>query len=123
MPRHARAVQAETNPSWSLRLGVVHSSSLVELYIRIYGQLAYVRSCGNFSCQYIWFPCIFQGNKDTLQLHFDGHSTTLAGVLSLFGCEDHNGGIYIADLLLNIRTLQEYPSYHHSACVLPAGAN
>ncbi|XP_044967991.1 uncharacterized protein LOC123427917 [Hordeum vulgare subsp. vulgare] len=60
---HARAVQAETNPSWSLRLGVVHSSSLVELYIRIYGQLAYVRSCGNFSCQYIWFPCIFQGNK------------------------------------------------------------
>lgn len=49
--------------SWSLRLGVVHSSSLVELYIRIYGQLAYVRSCGNFSCQYIWFPCVCQGNK------------------------------------------------------------
>nr|BAJ94502.1 predicted protein [Hordeum vulgare subsp. vulgare] len=62
-PRHARAVQAETNPNWSLRLGVVHSSSLVELYIRIYGQLAYVRSCGNFSCQYIWFPCVCQGNK------------------------------------------------------------
>ncbi|KAI5010775.1 hypothetical protein ZWY2020_012912 [Hordeum vulgare] len=62
-------------------------------------------------------------NSEGRLLYFDGHSTTLAGVLSLFGCEDHNGGIYIADLLLNIRTLQEYPSYHHSACALPAGAN
>ncbi|KAI5010779.1 hypothetical protein ZWY2020_012916 [Hordeum vulgare] len=95
---------------WSLRLGVLHSSSLVELYIRIYGQLAYVRSSGNFSCQYIWFPCVFQGNKDTLELHFDGHSTRLVGVLiSLFGCEDHNDGIYIADLLLNIRTFTRIP--------------
>ncbi|KAE8807791.1 putative disease resistance protein RGA4 [Hordeum vulgare] len=96
---------------WSLRLGVLHSSSLVELYIRIYGQLAYVRSSGNFSCQYIWCSYACSGwFRDTLELHFDGHSTRLVGVLiSLFGCEDHNDGIYIADLLLNIRTFTRIP--------------